>query len=155
MLHKNVKLVAKEVEKPDKKRRRSDTDHSKLKRQCTLTRNQIPAQKMQSLLSEYIIEDMHPLTVESTAFRRLINNICATQIPDRKSFTLHLDGVYDSMLCKIQQILEKIDVVCTTVDTWTAHHRSYLGMTAHWIDPHTLNQHKAAIACTRITGRYL
>ena len=27
-------------------------------------------------------------------------------------------------------------------------------MTAHWIDPHTLNQHKAAIACTRITGRH-
>ena len=110
-MHKNAKLVAKEVEKPDKKRQRSDTDDSELKRQCTLTRNQIPAQKMQSLLSEYIIEDMQPFsTVESPAFRRLINNICATQIPDRKSFTLHLDGVYDSMLSKIK-ILEKIDVV--------------------------------------------
>lgn len=154
-VHKNAKLVAKEVEKPDKKWQRSDTDDSEPKRQCTLTRNQIPAQKMRSLLSEYIIEDMQPLsTVESPAFRRLINNICAIQIPDRKSFTLHLDGVYDSMLSKIKQILEKIDVVCTTVDAWTAHHRSYLGMTAHWIDPHTLNQHKAAIACTRITGRH-
>ena len=60
-VHKNAKLVAKEVEKPDKKRRRSDTEP---KRQCTLTRNQIP--KMRSLLSEYIIEDMQPLsTVES------------------------------------------------------------------------------------------
>ena len=27
-------------------------------------------------------------------------------------------------------------------------------MTAHWIDPQTLNWHKAAIACTRITGRH-
>ena len=85
-----------------------------------LTRNSIPAQKMQSLLSEYIIEDMQPLsTVESPAFCKLISNICTTQIPDRKSFTQHLDKVYDSMLNKIKQILEKIDVVCTTVDMWT------------------------------------
>ena len=53
------------------------------------------------------------------------------------------------MFRKVKQILEKIDVVCTTVDAWTAHHRSYLGMTAHWIDPHILNRHKAAIACTK------
>ena len=57
-VHKNAKLVAKEVEKPDKKRQRNDTDDSKPKRQCTLTRNQIPAQKMRSLLSEYIVKDM-------------------------------------------------------------------------------------------------
>ena len=139
-VHKNAKLVAKEAEKLGKRRQRSDTDDNKPKRQCTLpdvlTRNSIPAQKMRSLLSEYIIEDMQPLsTVESPAFRKVIINICATQIPDRKSFTLHLDKVYDSMLSNIKQILEKIDVVCTTVDVWTAHHRSYLGMTVHWNDP--------------------
>ena len=160
-IHKNVKLVAKEVDKPEteKRRQRSDTDDSEPKRQCTLpdvlARNSIPAQKMRSLLSEYIIEDMQPLsTVESPSFRKLINNICSTQIPDRKSFTLHLDKVYDLMLSKIKQILEKFDVVCTTVDVWTAHHRSYLGMTVHWIDPQMLKRHKAAIACTRMTGRH-
>ena len=158
-VHKNAKLVAKKVEKPGKRWQRSDIDDNEPKRQCTLpdvlTRNSIPAQKMQSLLSEYIIEDMQPLsTVESPAFCKLISNICTTQIPDRKSFTQHLDKVYDSMLNKIKQILEKIDVVCTTVDMWTAHHRSYLGMTVHWIDPHTLKWHKAAIACTRMRGRH-
>ena len=143
-IHKNVKLVAKEVDKPEteKRRKRSDTDDSEPKRQCTLpdvlARNSIPAQKMRSLLSEYIIEDMQPLsTVESPSFRKLINNICSTQIPDRKSFTLHLDKVYDLMLSKIKQILEKLDVVCTTVDVWTAHHRSYLGMTACPLDRST------------------
>jgi len=44
-------------------------------------------------------------------------------------------------------MLEDADVVCTTVDAWTAHHRSDLGMTAHWIDPKTLQRRKAAIAC--------
>ena len=32
------------------------------------------------------------------------------------------------------------------------HHRSYLGMTVHWIDKDTLKWCKAAIACVRITG---
>ena len=91
-IHKNVKLIAKEVDKPETEKRwqRSNTDDSEPKRQCTLpdvlARNSIPAQKMRSLLSEYIMEDMQPLsTVESPSYRKLINNICSTQIPDRKS----------------------------------------------------------------------
>jgi len=47
-VHKSVNLIAKEVEKPERKWQRSgmDTDDSEPKRQCTLTRNSIPAQKM-------------------------------------------------------------------------------------------------------------
>ena len=155
-VHKSVKLVAREVEKPENKQKRSvDTYDSEPKRQCTLTRNFIPAQKMQSLLSEYVIEDMQPLsTVESPAFQKFINSICTTRIPVRKSFTKHLDKVYDSMIGKIKEVLEVVDVVCNTVDAWTAYHRSYLGMTAHWIDPKTLRRQKAAIACMRIMGRH-
>ena len=33
-------------------------------------------------------------------------------------------------------------------------HRSYLGMTVHWIDTDTLKQCKAAIVCVRITGHH-
>ena len=98
---------------------------------------------------------MQPLSiVESPAFQKLINNICTTRIPDRKSFAEHLNKVYDSMLGKVKEALEVVDVVCTTVDAWTAHHRSYLGMTAHWIVPKTLQRQKAAIACARIMGRH-
>ena len=80
-----------------------DTVDNEPKKQYTLTRNSIPAQKMLSLLSEYVIKDMQPLsTVESLAFRKLISNICTTHIPDRKSFTEHLDKVYDSILDKVK-----------------------------------------------------
>lgn len=70
-------------------------------------------------------------TVESPTFRKLMNSICTTQLPDRKSFTQHLDKVYDSMVSKVKQTLEAVDTVSTTVDVWTAHHRSYLGITVH------------------------
>jgi len=108
-VHKNSELVAKEVERPDRKRRResdADLNDGGSKKQCTLptvlNKRSISADKMRSLLAEYVIEDMRPLsTVESPAFRKLINSICPTQLPDRKSFTAHLDTIYDSMVDKI------------------------------------------------------
>ena len=58
------------------------------------------------------------------------------------------------MVKKVKEALEGVDGVSTTVDEWTANHRSYLGMTVHWIDTDTLKRCKAAIACLRITGHH-
>ena len=55
---------------------------------------------------------------------------------------------------RVKEALEKVEYVSTTVDMWTAHNRSFLGMTEHWIDPVTLHRCKAALACTRVTGRH-
>ena len=160
-VHKNTVLVAKEVEKPEKRKWRNETDgdcnDGEPKRQCTLptmlNRHSIPVDKLQSLLAEYVIEDMQPLsTVDSPAFRKFLGSICPTQLPDIKSFTVYLDTVYDWMVSKIKKTLEAIDIVSTTVDVWSAHHRSYLGMIVHWINPHTLKRCKAVIACARMMG---
>ena len=56
------------------------------------------------------------------------------------------------MVKKIKGALGEVDSVSTTADVWTANHRSYLGMTVHWIDRDTLKRCKAAIACVRIIG---
>ena len=107
------------------------------------------------LLAEYVIEDMLPLsTVESHAFRKLLNSLCSTQIPDRKSFTDHLDHQYDLVVEKVKSSLASVEHVSTTADVWTGHNRSYLGMTVHWIDPATLERRKAAISCCRVTGHH-
>ena len=45
-----------------------------------------------------------------------------------------------------------VENVSTTADVWTAHHRSYLGMTVHWIDDKSLKSQKAFVACVHITG---
>ena len=95
--------------------------------------------KLCNALAEYVIEDMQPLTtVESPAFCKLIGSICPYQLPDRKSLTQHWETIYDMMVKKVKEVLEAVDGVLTTADVWTAHHRSYLGMTFHWIDKDTL-----------------
>ena len=41
---------------------------------------------------------------------------------------------------------------CT--DIWTCATRSFIGVTAHWIDTEDLARKKAAIACKRMVGRH-
>ena len=54
----------------------------------------------------------------------------------------------------MKSTLDGVDFVCTTADVWTAHNKSFFGITVHWIDPSTLERCKAAISCTRLVGRH-
>ena len=103
----------------------------------------------------HLLNMLQPLTtVASPAFCKLIGSVCPYQLPDRKSFTQLLKKIYDMMVKKVKEVLEAVNGVSTTADVWTVHHRSYLGMTVHWIDKDTLKRCKAAIACVRITRRH-
>ena len=50
--------------------------------------------------------------------------------------------------------LRSVDCVATTTDCWSARNRSYLGVTAHWIDNVTLSRVSAALACRRLRGSH-
>uniref|UniRef100_A0A8C1VZQ7 HAT C-terminal dimerisation domain-containing protein n=1 Tax=Cyprinus carpio TaxID=7962 RepID=A0A8C1VZQ7_CYPCA len=68
--------------------------------------------------------------------------------------TYLLDAEYAKMNTELKKSFEELEFLSTTADIWTAHNRSYLGMTAHWLDPHSLEQKKAALACRRFKGRH-
>lgn len=51
-------------------------------------------------------------------------------------------------------LLGKIDWVATTADCWSAHNKSYLGMTVHWLDPITRARMHAVLACIRLKGHH-
>ena len=61
-----------------------------------------------------------------------MGRISSAQVPDRKTLSQHLDKVYDEMEKKVKEALENIDSASTTADVWTAHNRSYFGMTVHY-----------------------
>ena len=58
------------------------------------------------------------------------------------------------MIVKVKEALDRVDHISTTADVWTAHHRSYLGMTAHWIDHSSFKHQRAVNACVRMIGRH-
>lgn len=56
------------------------------------------------------------------------------------------------MELNLKKTFESMEFVSTNADMWSANNKSYLGMTAHWIDENF--QSEKAIACKRVRGRH-
>lgn len=115
--------------------------------------------ELNRLIARYVVEDMLPIsTVESVAFRELISKIPVKRRegvpPCRKTFSKYLDNEYAKMEVELKKTFEKLEHVSTTADIWTAHNKSFLGVTAHWINPQNMQRGKAALACRRFKGRH-
>lgn len=115
--------------------------------------------ELKKMIAGYIVEEMLPLrTVESPSFRRILHKIpvCGKKaaLPDRKTFSSYLDKCYTDMEMELKGTFESLEYISTTADIWTSHNKSFLGMTAHWIDPSTFVRGHAALACKRVRGRH-
>jgi len=65
-----------------------------------------------------------------------------------------LNTMYSDMKEKLVNEICAVDHLCTTADIWSANHKSFLGVTGHWIDPSSLQRRSAALACERMVGRH-
>lgn len=54
----------------------------------------------------------------------------------------------------IKSMLNDVSYVATTTDGWSIRGRSFLGVTAHWIDPNTIKRFWAALSCERLQGSH-
>ena len=71
-----------------------------------------------------------------------------------KFLTTRLEKTKDSMMACVITAMGEVDWVATTTDCWTAHHRSFLGVTAHWLNKENMKRESAALACRRLTGKH-
>lgn len=58
------------------------------------------------------------------------------------------------MKAKIRRAMQNIEYIATTTDCWTAFRQSFIGVTAHWIDPDSLERCSVALACKRLKGSH-
>lgn len=104
----------------------------------------VSPREINELVAGNVVEEMLPLsTVESPSFCKIINKIPMTRnmvgtVPDRKTFASYLDKAYSDMEKELKKTFESLEYDSTTADLWTAHNKSFMGMTAHWIHPSTL-----------------
>nr|XP_055057217.1 uncharacterized protein LOC129441571 [Misgurnus anguillicaudatus] len=115
--------------------------------------------ELKKMIAGYVVEEMLPLrTVESPSFRLILSKIPVSgkkaALPDRKTFSSYLDKCYTDMETELKQTFESLEYISTTADIWTSHNKSFLGMTAHRIDPLTFARGHAALACKRVRGRH-
>ncbi|KAG0704882.1 hypothetical protein GWK47_024615 [Chionoecetes opilio] len=114
------------------------------------------AKKAQELFYRYMVGEMLPSRMTESpslaAFLKLLNP--HFKLPSRQTFITTLQRKAEAGRGEVAATLEGVRYVATTADCWTAHHRSFLGMTAHWIDPSNLGRQKAVLACKELPATH-
>ena len=107
-------------------------------------------------LIELICQGLLPFRmVELPAFRKFVEVLQpGVHVISRPTVKRKLALEAESIKMKIKKAVSSIEYVATTTDCWTARRRSFIGLTAHWIDPTTLKRHSAALACKRLKGSH-
>jgi len=73
-------------------------------------------------------------------------------VPSRRSLSRQITDMFYMNITDIKNNLEEAKFVCTTADVWIGRRRSFLGVTAHWIETHTFKRKSVALACRRFAG---
>lgn len=69
----------------------------------------------------------------------------------RYTLNSKIDCLSETMNNQLIKRFSNIDYISLTADIWSSKHRSFMGVTAHWIDPVTFKRQFAFISCNRFT----
>lgn len=118
--------------------------------------SKVKQENVESLVLKFVIGTLSPLSiVEQSSFKELIVTLNPSVVmPSRYMLTTRLDKTKDSTMACVMTAMGQVDWVATTTDCWTAHHRSFLGVTAHWLNEESMKHESAALACRRLTGKH-
>jgi len=164
-IHANTTLVAAANPSPNAASvsSSSEGDGATLLKQATLDfsgQQQVTKPELNTLIARYVVENMLPLsTVESESFRAILAKIPIRGggrgvAPCRNTFAKLIDSEYENMNIELKKSFEELKYISTTADIWTAHNKSCMGVTAHWINPNNMEREKAALACRRFKGNH-
>ncbi|KAK3924247.1 Putative AC9 transposase [Frankliniella fusca] len=111
-------------------------------------------EELDQLLLEVIIESKLPFQIlNRPKFKKLIKRLAAGRnIISRRVARGRIPILYHSTKTKLMAKLVKAKRVGTTADAWKSRGKGYLGVTAHWLDPDSLERRSAALACRRVKG---
>uniref|UniRef100_A0AAY4DRN2 Transposase n=1 Tax=Denticeps clupeoides TaxID=299321 RepID=A0AAY4DRN2_9TELE len=125
-------------------------------KQAILSIPAITQMRVNSLVFDFIVNEVqHFSIVENTSFHKMVKGLSGARTPVcRKTLMKHIEKTFLNMKEAGTEILQHTQNVCTTADIWTAHHRSFNGITCHWMESDTLDRKSAALACERIRGHH-
>lgn len=108
------------------------------------------------LIVDFIVADALPLqTVEHLPFHKLVYGMSnqRVQVMGVKKLRRLVEHDFSAFQEHLRLIFTSPAYVCLTTDAWSSRHRSYIGFTAHWINPDTFKRESAAIGLKRFVGR--
>ena len=81
--------------------------------------------------------------VEKEPFKDLVLTLSSGNLKSisRKNLCSKIDEQLDVLMVKFKETFSSREYVCTTADIWSSRKKSFLGMTAHFLDHNTLQRH--------------
>ena len=116
----------------------------------------ITQKKADDLITPFVVQGMHALsTVEQMEFKDLVTGLNPRiTVMSRRTLGRRIDDAVAAKLLAIKADMKAQHHVCTTADIWSTKARSYMGVTAHWIDVTNLERCSVALACRRFRGSH-
>jgi hypothetical protein len=118
-------------------------------------------EKALKLYYNFFIGDIVPAHLtDSPNLRKFMNYVRPDfSVPSRRKLTRDIAQLGEEAKSTLSDLLSKVSYVATTADSWSAHNRSFLGMTVHWINVASLKREKAVLGIKEVvvqqTGTYL
>ena len=108
---------------------------------------------MLSFVFRLMIQEMVPASfLESDHFVAFIKCLNSSfQIPSRRTYMRNIKHKAEAGHAELVAMFSRVKHIATTADCWTSRNRSFLGMTAHWINEVTLKRERAVLACRELT----
>ena len=105
---------------------------------------------------DFFVSNMLALNiVDSPSFVSLVKTLNPKKtVMSRRTLGRRIEDSHKELEQRVIKLLETVPWVATTADCWSAHHKSYLGMTAHWLDPVTRTREHAVLAFSRLRGHH-
>ncbi|KAK6293172.1 hypothetical protein J4Q44_G00366730 [Coregonus suidteri] len=136
------------------KRKHAPETHSTIK-QSTLLKT-VSQKFIDKAVVKYVVQGLQPFAVvEQEPFREFVQDLQPnSKIISRPTLRSRIGEASTEMKKKVTEAMRGVDHIATTTDCWSARRRSFIGVTAHWIDPVSLNRCSAALACKRLRGSH-
>ncbi|KAL2097884.1 hypothetical protein ACEWY4_007091 [Coilia grayii] len=105
---------------------------------------------------KFIVEGLHPPhIVKQPRFIELVQHLQPnTNVMTRNTVVNKVMKASTDMKIKLKAALNEVEFIATTTDCWTAHRRGFIGVTAHWFNPQTMDRSCVALACKRLKGSH-
>ena len=118
--------------------------------------NLVTQATVDSLIMNVVVQGLLPLhLVQHEAFVTLVNGLQPHRsVLSRPTLTRRINDKTKDMKQKLIDLLKEQSYLATTADCWSSHGKSYIGVTGHWIDAHSLERKSACLALRRLKGSH-
>ncbi|KAI5609631.1 hypothetical protein C0J50_9371 [Silurus asotus] len=137
------------------KRRSSDEGPSSKQIKLWKTKR-VSQHSVDEAIVNFVIQGLHPLSVvEQEGFKSLVHLLQpSVAVMSRGTVKNKVQKATHEIKNNLKAAMSETEFIATTTDCWAAHRQSFIGVTAHWIDPETLQRCYAALASQQLKGTH-